>query len=1046
MLNRGPSIAVPFVGGLDTKSDSKMTPMGRLQVLENGVFTEQGTLKKRWGYDTKLPNSMVGGALGGGVGLTWLYAGTPLAARSPISGISKWNGTLLLSTQKEMFAWSDTAGRWARQSSCPNVSVAVDDVPSVVGEQSMGDSISNGAITAHIWEDSRDSTSVRASIIDSETGFIYVHDYSLDTTGAIPRCGLVGDKIVLVWANPAASTLKSVVITSADPQGSIAATATTFASSMSATDSYDLYTEAGRTWVALMTTELEFHELGTDGDSALSTSRDVATEFTITAANITHLSISNIYGTGGPDGTRTIVAVGCTATGGNGFYVRQYEGSLADSTGVAFSCTTSGTVNNLSVHQVTGESTDGSTPYVVYEIDESGEPWNDKVVWESAGGGVFRTVLHAGVASRGVLIGDSGHIVLSHTSPALQHSYILYDFAMGPVARFAYGAAGASYSKGQLPGLWTSDGVTFGFSALIRRRISTLGQAFEPDNSDAATFENTELGHYTFTLGGSTPYAEVGDSTYFAAGTLMAYSGTKCEESAPLFFPELKASPFTDDTGTYADSLGAGDSFLYRVYYERVRPNGETTRSLAMTYLYTVAGTDATNSITLPTLSHTFSTADGDWRVAVYRTEANKTRLFYQVTSPDLTSSTGVNRYVANESDANTVNLLDTMADSVLIKQKLDPQTQGVLPVIQPAAANIIGEAGDRVYLAGGELPRGVVQPSLLHFPQEPVLFSEALQFSVEEEGGDITAFGAIDGVLVVFKERRIYAMSGAGPDNTGAGGEFNVQRVTTDVGCTQAGSIVETPDGLMFMSEKGLYIISRSFDTEYIGWPVEIFNDQCIVSAEVIPDTNLVVFLASSGNTLAYDYFFKQWTTFTGHAGVDAVVVGGEYHYLRSDGEVYTRNQDAYLDAGSWYALRLRTAPIRMDSVQDYMRVRRLNILGEYLSSHRLQMKVFNNRDIAPFETRIFEPDNVIDITLWGDADTDLWGDADTELWGGTPGDTDYQYQHKFKRQKVQYLRLEFQDLQTGAAPGQSYELAEMNFEIGIYDGNARIPARRKL
>jgi hypothetical protein len=442
-----------------------------------------------------------------------------------------------------------------------------------------------------------------------------------------------------------------------------------------------------------------------------------------------------------------------------------------------------------------------------------------------------------------------------------------------------------------------------------------------------------------------------------------------------------------------------------------------------------------------------------------------------------------------------------------------------------------MGEAGDRIYLAGGEHDTGVISPSLVHFPGEAVLFSDSLRFSVEEEGGEIRALGAIDGVLVVFKERSVYAVTGEGPDDTGAGGAFNVQRVTTDVGCTDPGSVVETPEGLMFQSAKGLYIIDRSFDTSYIGWPVEIFNEQCIVSAEVIPNTNLVVFLTDSGQSLAYDYFFKKWSTWTGHAGVDAIVIGDDYHYLRSDGEVYTRNEDAHLDAGTWYAMRLRTAPIRLDSVQDYLRVRRVNILGESLSSHRLQMKVFNNRDPFPFETRIFEPDNVIDITLWGDADSLYWGEptlfgstsfsaggvinpgittlpvvstegfpssgtlfiedpidevyetisyssldatnfytttamvgfyvsdatvitdtvgvvqpTDTELWGGTAGDTDYQFQHKFKRQKVQYLRLEFKDLQSGAAPGQSYELAEMNFDIGRYDSNARIPARRKL
>jgi hypothetical protein len=218
------------------------------------------------------------------------------------------------------------------------------------------------------------------------------------------------------------------------------------------------------------------------------------------------------------------------------------------------------------------------------------------------------------------------------------------------------------------------------------------------------------------------------------------------------------------------------------------------------------------------------------------------------------------------------------------------------------------------------------------------------------------------------------------------------------------------------------------------------------VVSAEVIPDTNLVVFLTSSGKTIAYDYERNEWTTFTGHNGLDAVVSGGDYHYLRSDGEMYTRNPEIYLDAGSWYALRIRTAPIRLSSVQDYMQVRRVNILGEYLSSHRLQMHVWVNRDLAPFETRVFEVDDAIDTSQWGDADTDLWGAADSTPWSGNPGESDYQYQHKFKKPKVQALRLEFNDLQTDGAGGQSYELAEMNFEIGTHEGNARVPAVRKV
>lgn len=1051
MLNKMPPIAVPFVGGLDTKADPKMTPMGSFQVLENAVFTEHGSIKKRWGYNKKLPTSMEGGQL------ISYYGTDPLAAPHSAISLSKWNGAMLLNSDRDIFAWSSAAGKWVNHGFSPAISVDTDRVPEVVGEQTMGDSITNGILTAYIWEDSREGgegidTGVRTSIVDSQTGFVYVYDYELDGSGIIPRCGLVGDKIILIWCDTTANTLQSIAVSNTDPAGSVTATPNTFASTLDVSDTYDVVVSQERTFVACLTTQLEVHELGPDGDSSLSNTRDVATEFSVTVANLVHITIAHVYGTGGPNGTRLLNINAVGATGAGGFWARQYADNLQDHSGDTWTCTTSGTVNNMSLVQLLGASADNSIPGVVYEIDGT-QAWNSKVVLQNAHGStVLHTVRHSGLASRGSLIGDAAHTVLVHTSPGLQNCYMLYDWISEQVvARISYGDASAAYSKGQLPGLYSGDGVTFGFTALVARRISSLGAAFEADAdpSGLATFDNSALARYTFEIGGRIPAVEVGSSTYSLAGDLRAYNGVTSEESAPLLFPE-DVTIADDASGTHSDNLVLGSTYLYRVYYERVRPNGEETRSLALTWIYTVGQDTAvanTNSeLTLPYLSHTAAQTSGDWRIAVYRTEANKTDLFYLVTNPDLTDDSAPNNYIPNDATGGTVTFLDDMADADLIKMRVDPQSQGVLPVVQPAPAKVIGEAGGRVFLAGGEYDTGVIAPSLLVFPGEPVLFSDELRFSVEEEGGEIEAMGALDGVLVAFKEKRVYAVSGQGPSDTGIGQDFNVQRVTTDVGCTSPGSIVETPEGLMFQSAKGLYIINRSFDTEYVGWPVEIFNEQCIVSAEVIPDSNIVVFLTSDGQSLSYDYFFKQWSTWTGHTGLDAVVIGDDYHYLRSDSKVYTRDEDAYLDAGQWYSMRLRTAPIRLDSIQDYMRVRRLNIVGEYLSSHRLQMKVFNNRDPFPFETRIFEPDNVIDITLWGDADTALWGDADTELWGGTAGDTDYQFQHKFKRQKVQYLRLEFQDLQSGAAPGQSYELAEMNFDIGVYDRNARIPAGRKL
>lgn len=1030
-----PNLAIPFLGGLDTKSDSKLTPVGKLQVLENGVFTDGGNIKKRWGYDTMLPVTLADTAL------------------SRVRSLSQWGGTPLMTSAYNLYA--KMGSKWANQDSFQSLSVTDVDVPHVVGEQEMGDCISNGTITVYAWQDSRGG--VRASVVDASSGAIYEHDYQIDSGGAIPRCGLVDNTCLIFLSKSSSNQLLVVPVGNADPSGDLQTAPVQITNDMLATETYDVHVEGVRTYVAWTSSTvaqgLRVAEMAADGSTLVVTNTDVATLYTVTAANVDHLSISMI-----PDADSTegrVVAVGIVANGTSGFAVEHMENTLAFDSGAAYTTSVTADIRNLSIYPQLGASSETGTAtydyFISYEIpDAGGVPAKHYVVTEEQDGTVWSTIRNCSLASRGRLLDDHGYAVLNFTSAALQHCYFLYDmYDKVPAARVAYGEGAALLNLGQLPGLWTLDGVTASIALLKRRRISSLGQSFKAipvsETGRHSTFENNRMARYDFDMSASADYVEVGNATYFASGTLLSYDGVNVEESAPFLFPEQVS--ITDDTpGTYTDNLTAGSTYLYRVYYERTRTGGETTRSLALTFSYTVGASDTNADLRLPTLAHTMALASGEWRIAVYRTEANRTNIFYQVTDPDLTNTTGANCYVPNDPTTDEIVFHDDMDDATLITNNRDPQSEGVLPVVQPLGCNVIGQANDRVFLAGGEGRGSTVYPSLIHFPGEPVLFSDELQFSVEEEGGDIVAMGAIDGVLIVFKERRIYAVSGDGPSDVGTGQGFNVQRVTADVGCSARGSVVEVPMGLMFKSAKGVYLIDRSFNLQYIGWPVEDFNDLGIVSAEVIPDENLVVFLTSSGNSLAYDYTFNQWTTFTGHTGLDAIVIAGDYHYLRSDGEMYTRNPDVFLDAGGWYSLRLRTAPIRLSSVQDYLQVRRVNILGEYLSSHRLQMKVWCNRDLVPFETRVFEADDVVDTSEWGDADTDLWGDIDTAPWSGLAGESDYQFQHKFKRQKVQSLRLEFEDLRTDGAPGQSYELAEMNFEIGLHEANARVPSRRKL
>ncbi len=127
-----------------------------------------------------------------------------------------------------------------------------------------------------------------------------------------------------------------------------------------------------------------------------------------------------------------------------------------------------------------------------------------------------------------------------------------------------------------------------------------------------------------------------------------------------------------------------------------------------------------------------------------------------------------------------------------------------------------------------------------------------------------------MDDKLIIFKKNAIYYLNGAGPDNTGANSQYSQPTfITSTLGCDNPNSIVTVPSGLMFQSDKGIWLLGRDLSTSYIGWDVEDFNDDEVVSALTIPDAHEVRFTMASGAILLYDYSFNQWGSFRGAPGI---------------------------------------------------------------------------------------------------------------------------------------------------------------------------------
>ena len=74
-----------------------------------------------------------------------------------------------------------------------------------------------------------------------------------------------------------------------------------------------------------------------------------------------------------------------------------------------------------------------------------------------------------------------------------------------------------------------------------------------------------------------------------------------------------------------------------------------------------------------------------------------------------------------------------------------------------------------------------------------------------------------MDDKLIIFKKDAIYYITGTGPDNTGANGTFSdATFITSTVGCANPSSIVLMPNGIMFQSDKGIWLLDRQLGTTY--------------------------------------------------------------------------------------------------------------------------------------------------------------------------------------------------------------------------------------
>lgn len=1000
-LQKNP-ININFSQGLQTKVDPYQVPIGQFQALTNTIFTKDGLQQKRNGFELLII------APTGAQTLCTLNSGL-VALGDTCQSYSADSGKL---TNAGIFQPMDlsTVPMVRRATSQTTCDVAV---------------ASNG-LACSTWLDSDGNSYYQVS--DSVTGQIIVPTILLPSTATASRVYSSGQFFILTFLATvsAASHLQYIAIPISNPANpGSPVDISTQAASLSAP--YDGQVSGNNLYISLYCTGNNIKTWYLTATLTLVTPN--------TMGGITAGSISVAVDTSNAGFPIIWVSYLDTAT----TLVRAYALNndltvhLAPTTidnymfFAAISITSTATNNVLTViYNV--EATYTYTPAAPEASDIRTDYLEKNTLTLSGVAGTASLVCRGvGLASRAVLSTALNKTVfLSTYGQAFQPTYFLMDLSGNVLARLAYSNGGGYLINQVAPNInQDSSGVL-----RVGYRFADLLQAVSKVQGDSTTGVYAQLGINlaTFELGGQTSALEIGGSLHASGGMLWQYDGVKIRE--------LNFNVWPEDVGFDTSTVGGflkKQIYFYQVTYEWTDAAGQIHRSapsVPMEVDISASGTD-TNTVTLhiPTLRQTYKT-DNKVRIVAYRWSTAQ-QTYHRVTSIS-------NPTLNDPTSTDSIDIIDTLSDASIDGNDIIYTNGGVIEDICAPGSNAMTLWQSRLFMVDAE-DQNLIWFSKQVIEATPVEMSDLLTLFIapttgaQGSTGPITALSSMDDKLVIFKQDAIYYITGQGPDNTGNNGTFSDPVfITSTVGCINPQSIVLTPQGIMFQSDKGIWVLGRNLETSYLGSPVETYTaGNLVTSALCIPATNQVRFTLNNRTAVLYDYFYNRWADWTNVSAMSSVVYQGVQAFLNTYGQIVLETPGQYLDVSTPVLLGLTTGWINLAGVQGLERFYFAYLLGTYYTPFTLNVQLAYDYNPSPEQAIVITPDNY--VPNWGGEAQ--WGSGGP--WGG-PGNA---FKARFfpAKQKCESFQLTIQEVydpSLGAAAGAGLTLSGINMVVGTKRG----------
>ena len=1007
-------IEIAFTEGVDLKTDPKLVIPSKLLNLENGVFVKGGTIQKRYGYSLYTHNyKPISGSL---------VIDFDLVPKS----LNTYKDELLLSTTNTLLSYGLEKSYWMEKSVISPFISTYETIVNDALSKLFGDMTIYNGIEVYAYEDSE---GLKCTVLDSNTKTVYQYNTLIDKDAYGARVVPVGSSVFIFYILDKTGTydIRAARIGITNPHLIL----TTYVVGSDNSDGIFLDAIAvGNKGLAIWskpkgTIEMSFCTqsgiVGSGGAIAIPDALEIM-ESAETALTVLYNSTSQ----------HIWVVRGNNTDGlGVGIYDLLFNPLAAYAGGfIAID-----TYITEALANVTGEFISSTEVQFFYEYDypiasvfEFQTTKTNTFEESTFAGTPISFKANVGLATKAFKHGDNIFVGVTYASPAttlatfldnLQPSYFILG-SDGKVRGKLMSQKGAGYTIFPLPSI-TMVGEKF---------YCALGQSLRLESDSTSVVRSVE-GIAKVEMDFDSPYLnfgkEINNIFYFTGGQVEIYDGEICTEAGFHTFPEGVVA--TRDVAAGNVPLA---TVLYQVIWQWRDRKGNLHRSSPSPFIScAIDGAKASVVLEIPSLT---LTNKPDAIAVIYRQPQNST-LYYKTGS------------VSNVINSESISFTDISDDATIIGNEILYTLGGELENIAPPSSRLIDVWKNRLFI--------VTDDESIWYTKERV-DTIAMEFNdfgftkyIHPDGGKTTALVALDANLIVFKQNQIYFINGDGANAFGLNGNLSqMQLITSDVGCIDFNSIVTAPGGILFKTKKGIYILHRELSVEYIGSPVEAYNENAVLSAALHETFNEVRFLLDNNKALVWNYFFNQWSVFTNIHGLDSVVFDDNYVFLDPSGVVYWEDTSKFTDGAVPVQLKIETGWIKLGGVQGFsathgvqgfQRVYWAHVLGDYLDAHELQMIMSYNYSESIQDTTTWTPDTVLSTTHYGD---DSPYGALGSLYGGD-SDGVYQYRTKPRIQKCESIKFTFYDV---ASLGRGYSLSHLLLTVGTKRGGFKLPSKKTI